>query len=71
MDLYSNQPITATDANRMREHRDRVEREEREWFEARLHHGLHGNWLDEDECPTCIEDALNVEGDPTRNGAFG
>ena len=53
MDLYTKQPITTTDGERMREHLDRVQREEREWFEARLHAALHGNWLSRDECSTC------------------
>lgn len=37
--------------------RERVEREEREWYEARLHFTLHHNWLSPDECATCREDA--------------
>lgn len=75
MDLYSNQPLTRTDASRIRDHFERVAEEEREWREARLHHALHGNWLSSDECATCLYEAekpdLNLEGDPTRNGAFG
>jgi len=54
---------------------ERVQREEAEWADARLHFNLHHNWLSADECPTCLDEAeppidLNVEGDPTRTGAF-
>lgn len=62
--------FTAEEATRMIEHRERVLAEEAEWAAARLHHKLHGNWLGEDECPTCLYDSLNVEGDPAFNGAF-
>lgn len=55
--MYSHQPMTAADADRMREHLDRVQREETEWLEARLHHALHGNWLGRDECSTCLYEA--------------
>jgi len=55
MDLYTLQPLAAEDAARMREHMERVQREEREWFEARLHHALHGNW-DRGECVLCALD---------------
>lgn len=57
MDLYVNQPLASQDAERIRGHYERVEREEREWLEARLHHALHGNWLSSDECPTCLDEA--------------
>ena len=33
---------------------ERVQREDREWREARLHERLHGNWLAKDECPVCL-----------------
>ena len=46
MDLHTySETLDATSAERMREHMDRVQREEREWMEARLHHALHGSWL--------------------------
>jgi hypothetical protein len=32
---------------------ERVQREDREWREARLHYAMHGNWLDRDECNVC------------------
>jgi hypothetical protein len=53
--------------------RERVEREEREWATAHLHHAEHGNWLSFDECPVCLDEPVgivNPEGDPAFNGAF-
>lgn len=38
----------------MTELMERVQREDREWREARLHHALHGNWLAKDECAVCL-----------------
>ena len=49
-------PLTETDAEQMRAHLERVQREETEWLEARLHHALHGFWV-RDECATCQLDA--------------
>lgn len=55
------------------EHRSKVEREERDWLLARLHHSAHGTWLPESECPTCQQDEIELlrEGAPEFNGAFG
>jgi hypothetical protein len=36
---------------------ERIERDEREWATARLHHAQHGNWLSPDECATCLQEA--------------
>lgn len=55
MDIYSHQPLTAADADAMRAHLERVQREERDWLEYQLHRDLHG-FLSRDECPTCILD---------------
>ena len=38
----------------MNELMERVQREDREWREARLHEAVHHNWLGRDECPECI-----------------
>lgn len=37
----------------MTELMERVQREDREWREARLHEAAHHNWLGPDECPAC------------------
>jgi hypothetical protein len=56
---------------RMRQHLERVAEEESAWRAARLHEALHGNWLEPDECATCIYEAeINREGQPEFNGAF-
>ena len=54
------------------EHRRRIEREEREWLAARIHHSAHGTWLPEDECPTCQQDEIELlrAGSPEFNGAY-
>jgi hypothetical protein len=50
------QPINDTDAQRMREHLERVQREQTEWLEAQLHARLHGGW-DRGACIICTLDA--------------
>ena len=62
--------MTEQERLRMQEHLARVAREEREEREARLHGWLHDTIDSPDECERCAFEALNVEGDPTRNGAF-
>ena len=55
MDIRSLQPLTEADAEQMRAHLERVQREERDWLDAQLHQRLHGFWSRED-CPTCTLD---------------
>lgn len=62
--------MTQADAERFVAHLERVAREEREEKEARLHGQLHDTIDGPDECERCAIERLNVEGDPTRNGAF-
>lgn len=40
---------------------ERAVEEEREWYEARLHHAQHGTWLPRWECPTCTGEPLPLE----------
>ena len=61
MDMSYSEAVTAADVARMQEHRERVEREERAWFEMQLHHQLHNTWDSPDECPVCIDDALDAQ----------
>lgn len=60
MDLYT-ATLTQQDAEQMRGHLERAQREEREWAEAQLHRALHGNWMGSDDCPICIADASLAE----------
>ena len=69
-DVTSGVRVSSGDLERMREHRERVEREMREEKEARLHGQLHDTIDSPDECERCAIERLNIEGDPTRNGAF-
>lgn len=67
--------MSLTDRKPDEDRTERSGREAAEWATARLHFNLHHNWLDQDECATCLSEAetpdFNFEGDPTRNGAFG
>lgn len=60
MELFRLQPLTPADAERMRAHLERVQREQTEWLEARLHHSLHGFW-EREGCPLCINEALDAQ----------
>lgn len=69
MDQTYSEAVTAADAARMQEHRERVERDEREWRTAQLHFRLHHNYLSPDECATCLYDAEKAG--PGRLGRIG